>query len=556
MRRPRSYAGGALVVVICLVVLLPVFAVLRASFQYDLFDSTFTLSHYTEVYSDRNTRALIARTLFYAVSSAALTTALGLMIAWLVTATDVPCRESIKWITLVPLILPLTIQSVAWLLLLNPSNGFINHLIHQIPSFADVTLDLYTMSGMIFVTVAHFLPVAFMILAAAIKGIDGSMEEAARTCGAGPLRVITSTTIKLLVPATASVFLLLTIICIESFEIPAFIGLPGHISVLSSEIYSNISERVPPNYGGSAAFGSIGLLLALPLIYGFLRVMGHQGKYATVGGKGGGARVTSLGMMRWPIFVVLALVTIVTSVLPTMVVVMSAFFDKLNAQNLPSLATATLGNFRVLAGDMMAMTALRNSFVVAIIAATVATLLALTVAWYKTKVGGRRRFIVDYATTLPYALPGPLLAVGFIFALVKSPLYKTLWIIGLAYCVKYLSFGARTMVGYLSQMKAELEEAARVSGASNFRVWRSILVPLLTPGMLATWTLLVIFFVREFSMSILLYGPSALVSSIVIFTYWESGRVGVIGAMAMVIVAGTLVILAIGQLAQLGRRNA
>jgi iron(III) transport system permease protein len=204
----------------------------------------------------------------------------------------------------------------------------------------------------------------------------------------------------------------------------------------------------------------------------------------------------------------------------------------------------TLEHYRAVADMAKAGTALKNSLVLGLGSATLVMGFMAVAAWLvvRSRVPGRQA--VDHLAFVPLVIPGLVLGLSISFVYLRSPvpIYGTLYILLIAYCTRYMPYGMRYAVTSMQQIAGELEESAQVSGASWWQTFRRVLLPLLSPGLLAGWIYILVVSVRELSSSILLYSPGNEVLSILIWEQFQNGQFTELSALGVLMVL-TLVVL-------------
>lgn len=414
-------------------------------------------------------------------------------------------------------------------------------------------LNIYSIWGMIWVQGLHLAPVAFLLMVAAFRAMDPSLEESAAMSGAGRLTVLRRITVPLLRPAMVSSALLMFIQSLESFEVPGLLGLQNGIYVFTSRIYF-VLRSYPIDYGAAGAY-AIGLLVIAVigvLLSSWLQRSSRN--YQTVGGKAFRPRPVELGRARAFVGAGVILYFLVTVVLPVGVLVYASLLKYYAAPTGETLSQLTLDNYRAVLTQPFALTALKNSLVLGVGAATVVMLLAAIVAWVvlRTKAPGRR--ILDLLAFTPIVIPGLVLGLALAFVYLRTPLpiYGTLLILLISYCTRYLPYGMRYASSAMAQMSPELEESAAVSGASWFQTFRRVLLPLMSGGILAGWVYILIVSFRELSSTILLYSPGKEVLSVLIWEQFENGQFTTLAALGVCMV--TLLVLLVAIAYRLGAR--
>jgi iron(III) transport system permease protein len=344
--------------------------------------------------------------------------------------------------------------------------------------------------------------------------------------------------LKLAFPAVAASFLILFVRSIESFEVPALLGLPVGLHVFTSAIYNAI-HSYPSNIGLAAAYAITLLIITMGGIYAQSRITAQGGKYSTVTGKGFRPRTIDLG--RWKyltlgIFIVYALLVVV---LPFLVLLWSSLQKYYSVPSWDALQNVSLAAYKTVINYPSVGTAVWNSFILSIGSATVVMVLTAVVCWIVLRTKVRGRWILDQIASVPLVLPGLVmgLAIMVCYLAIGGGIYGSIWILFIAYVTRFLPYGMRYNTTSMVQLHKELEESAAMSGASWLTAFRKVVLPLLKPGLLAGWIYIVIVSVRELSSSILLYSPGTEVVSIIIWEMWQNGQYVELSAFGVMLIA-------------------
>lgn len=507
-----------------------------------------TLQNYVRVYTDPATLKLFTNSVWYAGGSSVLALLIGTALAWIVERTDTPLRKVFFALTLVPLLTPGVLVTIAWLYLLNPRNGFINHLAMNLFGLGEAPFDVYTMWGMIWIEALHFVPLVFILMGAALRSMDPSLEESAMMSGASVFVTLRRVTLKLMLPAVASVSLIMFVRALESFEVPALVGLPGRIFVLTSKIYE-ATRQYPPQFGISAALSMSLLVLGVVGLYFYYRVTARSERFATVTGKAFRPRTTDLGRWRYLTVGIYMAYLFVVVVLPLFILAWTSLNPFYRQPDLNALDKLSMDNFRAVLSLPIAQKAFLNSFLLAFGSATATMLLTAIIAWItvKTTIPGRQ--ILDAFAFVPIAFPGIVLGVAllWVYLVLPIPIYGTIWILVVAYMTRFMPYGIRACSSSVIQIHKELEEAAYTSGASWLHTFGRVVLPLLRPALLAGWIYIMIMSFKELSTSILLYSSESIVLSVLVFDLWGSGKIGAISALAMMMIAVLMLLVLIMQ---------
>ncbi|HEY7064365.1 MAG TPA: iron ABC transporter permease [Chloroflexota bacterium] len=527
---------------------LPLVMLLWGSFQLEVAprEFEFTLANYAAAFASQYTYSTLRNSLAFAGGAALLSFALGTALAWLVERTNMPLRQWFLPLSLVPLVMPGVLEAIAWIFLLDRKIGYVNLGLMSLLGLPFAPFDIFSLGGMIWVQALGQAPLAFLLMTAAFKSMDPSLEESALMSGASLWGTLRRVTLPLLLPAVGSVLLILFVRSIEAFEVPAIIGIPARTFVYTSEIWTAFTE-FPPDYGRGAAL-AVGLLAISGLgVWLYTRATGRSERFQTVTGKAFRPRPFDLGAWRWVAFGGLCAYFVLVLLAPFLVLLWNSFLPYVAAPSAQALRQVSLDNYAYLLGFEPFRRAAANSVVLALLAASAVMLLTAIIAWvaYKSRLPGAKA--LDYLAFLPVAVPGLVLGMALIWFYVAFPLpiYGTLWVLLIAYATKYLPYGMRATSGSIMQIGRELEEAAGIAGGSWWQTFRRVTLPLLRPGLVAGWIYVLIVSFREFSTSVLLATGQSMVLSILVFTMFEQGQVTVVAAIAVLMILLLLTIVGI-----------
>jgi iron(III) transport system permease protein len=539
----RTLTIGLAVLVAVGLVLVPIVYLLIQTF---FPDSGFTLDTVKDAYTAPGLRSMIWNSFLYAVGSSFVSMLLGTALAYLVARTDAPMKGLLYAAALVPLIIPGVLHTIAWIYLASPQIGSINALVE--PVLGKGFLNVFSMKGMIFVEGVHMAPLVFLLMYAAFRNMDPSLEESALMSGASMPRVLMKITLPMVKPALYLGTLVMFIRGISSFEVPALLGAPTGIFVFTSRIYRALNG-FPSDYGSAGAL-SLGLLLILAVFGLMQRKMAKGSKsYQTVSGKGFRPSVVKLGKWRNPVAALVLLYFFVTSVLPLGALMYTSLLGYYRQPSREAFSSMSLKNYKQVLSTPETLGALKNSLILAVSAATIVMLLTAVISWHMVRSKTRTSAAVGTLISLPLGIPGLVLGVALLvtYLRVPIPVYGTLWILLIAYVTVFLPYGSIYASSAMLQISGELEESGYVSGASWWTVFRRVTLPLMMPGLLAGWTYIVLIAIRELGTSLLLYSPGREVLSIKIWNYWNSGQLVQLAALGMVMVAIMLVLVMVAR---------
>jgi iron(III) transport system permease protein len=426
---------------------------------------------------------------------------------------------------------PPFLTAIAYVNLFSPNAGLINVLLRDVLGAPWLTFNVFSMAGLVLVTVLHTFPFVFLLASSALQSVDASYEEAAQILGAGRLRTALLVTLPLIAPAVLAGTLLAFVNAIALFGSQAILGLPGRIVTLPTRIYALFDY--PPQYGLASALSLMFIVITVAALYLQHRFLARR-SYVTVGGKGARPQLIDLGPARWVLLGFCAAVFAVAIVLPYGALIAVSLSKSWGLSFWKGL---TLDNYRfVLFEYNVTQRAILNSLLLATLAATIAVLLGAVIGWIDVRTKAKGRRLLDYAALVPLGLPGIVMAVALIQFWLTMPvaLYGTLTILLLAYIGRYIPLGVRAANTSLRQIDASLEESARVLGASWARTLREVTLPLIRPGLFAGWLLVFVPVIQELSASILLFSSSSITLAVAVYNLYETGYTEPVAALAMV----------------------
>jgi iron(III) transport system permease protein len=508
----------------------------------------FTLSNYTEAYSSLETLRLFFTSVQFAIGTSIFAFLVGTMLAWMNERTNTPFKSLFYALSIIPLIIPGILFTVAWILLASPKIGIVNLLLQSWFGTDYVFVNIYSMWGMIWVDGLHYSSMAFLIMTAAFRSMDPSLEESAMMSGANIFQVAWRITLQLTWPAIFATILILFVRSIESFEIPALLGLPVGIQVFTSSIYQAI-HQYPSKVGLASSYAVTLLLITTVGVYLQSRLSSKGGKYTTVTGKGFRPRTMDLGNWKYLTAAIFLMYFALIVVLPFLVLLWSSLQKFYSVPSMAAMRNLSFDAYTFILGYPSMFSAVWNSVVLGLSCATVIMLVTSVICWIvvKTKMPGR--WVLDNLASLPMVFPGLVLGLAIMIFYLNFDIgiYGTLWIMFIAYVTRFLPYGLRYNTTSMLQIHKELEESAAMCGASWGTMFWRIILPLLKPGLLAGWIYIVIVSVRELSTSILLYSPGSEVVSILIWELWENGQYVELSALGVMFIIALFMLVMLAQ---------
>ncbi len=534
----RNLVIGTALLFLVVFVLLPLVLLVLRSFLGT--EGDISLQNYIAVYGkERNWDAVVTTllvcglTMFFSMISAT-----GL--AWLVVRSNLPYRRLFRSLFFIPYVIPPYVGAIAWILLLTPGVGYVNKmLVSYFGAAAPGPFDIYTVPGLVWVMTLFYYPLAFLNVASALEQMDNTLEEAARISGASPLRVFWDVTLPLVSPSFFAGGLLVFAASASAFGVPAMIGMPSRIYVLSTQVIQYVYMGTTSGMREATALSVVLMVIAVVTMAIGNRLLSRK-RYTLVGGKSARVLPVSLGRFKMPALILSGLLGILLVILPIGAIVVTSFIrifgEPITLENL------SLEHYGYILTFKTALEAFWNSFFLGIVAATLALLVASLIAYYRVKVKSPLARAADLIATVPYATPGTVIALALIIAFSGKyglNLYNTFAILIVAYIVKYLAFSVRTVCASLEQIDLSLEEAAQISGARWLESFRDIILPLVRPGLIAAWFLVFMTTFYELTMTILLYGPGTHNLGVILYemqTYSNQQAASVLAVLILVVV--------------------
>ncbi|MBI3517418.1 MAG: iron ABC transporter permease [Proteobacteria bacterium] len=533
-----------LVLVVCgALVLYPVAFLIEESLNVgdpqDFPPEQFGLDNYATLFEDAH---IIYNTAWVAVLATAMAVVFGFVIAWILTRTNVPWRGPLERLMELPFYLTPLVGALAWGVLASPKTGFLNQLWHLLGSQDDL-FDIYSPFGVAWVMALFEGTVAFVMIAAAMKSMDPSLEESSRVLGAGKLRTMLKVTLPLVAPGVLGATVFVFAEMLGAFAAALVLGLPGRFFVITTAIWT-ATTSFPPDYGRAAAMG-IALFAVMFLTLTVYRLVVGKGSYATITGKAFRPRTMNMGRWRWALFALCCAYVAVAVVLPLGALILISF-QKFATVIVSEMQFTTASYETALGFDSLRL-ALLNSLFLGLGVATIGAFVMVVVVWIIYRSNAPGRGWIEYVVMFPQAVPRTVFGLALLWAWlnIPVPIYGNLWLLALAYFTVLLPLGVRTLAGVVVQIDRSLEECARVCGASWLHQLRTVTLPLLKPGILAAWLLLFMASVRELGVSVFLMGPNARVIAPSIAASWQSSSSELTAALAMIQTVTVLIALLI-----------
>jgi iron(III) transport system permease protein len=542
----RSLHGGGVAFVLLLFVLiyqvlLPFVLIIWTSLKVDhpgdpgFLELNFTLANYIRAYGIREFWDASLNTLCFALVSTLFSFVGGTFLAWVVARTNTPLAHWIGMITMGRVIIPGVIITISWVLLASPSIGVLNYIIAAVTGVRRF-LNIYSFWGMVWVQSLEMVPLAYLLMSAALQSVDPRLEEASSIAGGGAWSTFSRISLPIILPATAAAALLLFIQTVESFEVPLLLGGRARVPVYTTEVYFN-TARTPTDWGLASTYSMVLLALSMALLFLHFRLIRHSERYQTITGKDYKPRRIDLGSWKYVTCGLSLLLVFLVTGFPFLVMLYASLLPRFQPPTLEVLHGITLVNYRNLLTDWSySLAPLWNSTLLGIGSASVVMLLVAGISYFvqKSKFPGRK--ILDFLGFAPIALPSVVLGTAFLwfYLLVPLPVIGSITIIGLAYVTRYMPYALRFVSTSMVQIHSELEEAAAVAGGTWWKNLYRIYLPLLRPGLMAGWFWVMVHAYRELTISLMLARSRNRTAAVIIYDLWSNGSFSQLSAFGII----------------------
>jgi iron(III) transport system permease protein len=493
--------------------------------------------------------------LILSAATVALSTALAIYLAWLVTRTRTPLRQIVTPVAVLIFAVPPMFYTLSWAMLGQQPGGLIDKALHGM--FGAAPVNVQSWYGLIIVSVLGATAAQYLLLLGPFRALNPALEEASLVCGASRLRSVFQIEIPALGPAILGVMILGFVLGMGLLTTPLLLGEPAGIYVLPTEIYRLIEGETPADYAGASTLSLLLVLVVLALVAIQSKLLGQR-KFVTVTGKSSRREAIDIGRWKWLGTLVIVIFTLFAFVLPLGQFVLGSFESYFGVYS-----HFTTGNYSTVFQQPGTSQAFTTTLLVAVVAGFVATLLGVLITLAAQRSRSRLRRLPDLCVWLLWAVPGITLSLGIIWAYLSVPglksLYGTQWIVLLALIVGTTPIASRAVGGSIAQVARELEEAARTSGASALRATAGILVRLIAPSFAVSWLLSGIVASGNLDIPILLASSNNQTVPLLAYDLYDNGSLSQAAATFCVfigIIAAVLAAVAVARLAFGLRRRA
>ena len=483
-------------------------------------EGSFSLSSFERIYSVPLNWTCVTNTLITATLSMIFGVLLAFPLAWLVGRTNLYGKKLFRTLFLMTYMVPPYVGAMAWLRLLNPKVGTLNVFLQNIFGLAEAPFDIYSIGGLVWVLTTFYYPYAFITLSRAMENMDPSLEEASRISGASPIKTLLTVTLPLMLPSIAASALLVFVAAASCYGIPSIIGAPGKIYTITTRIVDYVYIGSDEGLTDATVLAVFLMVMALLILFISNFVIGKK-DYITVSGKSVRPAVVDLGRWRIPITILVGLFALVVVIIPFATVFATSVTMNMG-KSVFEPGNFTLKYWETIISRSSILRSAQNSVVSAVWAASLGMIVCIIMAYLLKRTNVRGRKIPDYLITVGSGTPSVVIALALIMTMSGRfgiNIYNTMAIMVIAYMIKYMLMGMRTVVSALSRVSPSLEEAAQISGAGWLRRLRDVVLPLIVPSIVAGWFLIFMPCFYELTMSNLLYSNNIKTLGVELYNY-------------------------------------
>ena len=507
------------VLAIGLIIIFFIIPIIRLIIMSFLSDEGINFDYYHAILTDGRTWQVLQNTLIVVVGSTIISLILGTAFAWMVAYTDIRMKGIVQLFIFLPFIIPSYITSLAWVQFFGPA-GLLTKMLDQLPSW-----NLYSMSGIIFVMgISHF-PLVYLFTVNVFRKIPREMELAARISGASRWTAFSKIVFPMALPGVVGGSFIAFLGGLDNFGIPAFLGTPANISVLSTYIYQKVIGFGPSAFNEAAV---------LSVILGVIAIIGISLQWILLR-KSKPIETTKLdyspryhlGKKKLIAEILIWLFFAMTSIFPFISMVMTSFLNAYGLDFVPE--NFSLKNYAYILSRNSTVESIFTSLKLAGVTTVIGIIVGTIFSYYRVRKPNVTMRLQEYAITIPYALPGMVLALAMIFAWMEpipgwNPgIYGSTAILYIAYVTRFLILQVRSGITAFQQVDVEVEEAARINGTNGFGKWKRIMVPLIAPGILSGAMLVFLSALTELTVSSLLYSSNSETIGVAILSFQQSG---------------------------------
>lgn len=480
----------------------------------------FSLEGFSRIYSYQLNWTALKNTIITSGLAMIFGVLLAFPLAWLVGRTNLYGKKFFRTLFVLTYMVPPYVGAMAWLKLCNPTVGTLNMIFQNLFQLDKAPFNIYSVGGLVWVLTTFYYPFAFITISRAMEKMDPSLEEASRISGASSIKTLFTVTLPLMMPSIVAAALLVFVAAASCYGIPSIIGAPGQIYTVTTRIVDYVYIGSQEGLTDATNLAIFLMAIALIVLYISNFVVGKK-EYITVSGKSTRPNIVDLGKWRIPITILVGLFALVVVIVPFV----SVFATSLTLNMGKSIfaeGNLTFKYWNTIVTRNAIISSAKNSLIAAIWAATLGMIICLVMAYLLKRTNAKGRKIPDFLITVGSGTPSVVIALALIMTMSGKfgiNIYNTMFIMVIAYMIKYMLMGMRTVVSAFSQISPSLEEAAQISGSGWLRRLKDVVLPLIVPSIVAGWFLIFMPCFYELTMSNLLYSNNTKTLGVELFNY-------------------------------------
>ena len=487
------------------------------------------VGNFVEAIQSSTFQSAIRNTFIFSLGSVIISHLLGGTFAFILTRLEVPHSSKFHTMMFLPIFVSPLVLSLGFLFAFSEGGYY-----HGLLTGIGITPNITNVYGMVFISSIWLTPFSYSFISAGLQNIDPEMEDAARITGAADWKVLTNISIPLLKPFLLSSIFICILLTFQEISIPAILGLPDRIYVLSTYLLALQQQSTPPPYGQLAAVGVLMVIISITIVASISRIIGDVSKYTVITGRGRERTIDTPKPVQYGAAAFLAGYLLIFIFVPLFQILSVGLTEGGNIAML-KLSALSPEWFMNLWETKSLRRAVKNSLTIALITASLSVVLTGVISYISNRVEGITSTLLGSIVWIPIATPGVVLGLAYLWTVLifNVGLYGTVTVLVIAFFIRYLALGVRMNNSLITQQAEELDEQAKICGAGLFSRLRNVVFPNAKNGMMSVWVILFTLFMAELSTSIFLYTTSSRVITVTIFELWRTAQYGSLGALAI-----------------------
>ena len=518
----------ALAVVVIAIAIAPLLYTVNAAFYREIrtgLSDERSLVAIINVFASAEYLGFLWNALFLATVVTIASVSVGVALALVLGRTDLPGKSVFDLLVIMPMFLSPFTGMIAWIALGSVKTGFINGTLIAVAKWFGFEMqplvNIWSYTGVVWVMFLFFTSLVYLFTVSSLRSMDTSLEESARTNGATAMQTLLRITLPMQLPAILSSALLVFILAAEMYTIPGLIGSTVGFTTLPWRIYQD-STAFPVRQAHAAAAGTMLLMFAIFGVWLQRRITRLSSRYVTISGKGFRSNPLKLGKWKVLAFALVLGYVLCADILPIFGLLISSLM-KYSAPAI-TLEIFTLEHYKQIFTLQNILDALWNTTWLAVLSGVACVLMGFMISHMDVRRPGRATKLLAFLGVLPVAVPGLVYGIGLLWIYIQTPLYGTAWVLLFAYIAKFLPYGIMTSRSGILQLHPEMEESARMSGASSLTTLQFVTMPLMKTTLIAILVFVMLQSIKELSASVLLYTQKSQVLSVLTWHYMDAGN--------------------------------